>query len=134
MVIEIEQAAAEGREREPLGIAAIAAQHPHTPMPRRTRTPIPLVHAASVQAWKAFKSAYRAFLAAYRYASAQLRAGSVGLPSREGSFPPPLPFVNHAPLSAEVNRRQKIARSAWFSGGVCSAGTSRAGGFEGLQR
>jgi hypothetical protein len=97
MVREIEQAAAEGRRSEPLGIAAIAAQHPHTAMPRRTRTPIPLVHAASVQAWKAFKSAYRAFLAAYRYACAQLRAGVRGIAFPEGSFPPPLPFVNHAP-------------------------------------
>ena len=97
MVTEIEQAAAEGRPREPLGPAALAAQHPHTAMPQRTRTPIPLVHAASVQAWKAFKTAYRAFLVAYRYASAQLRAGVRGIAFPEGSFPPPLPFVNHAP-------------------------------------
>ena len=97
MVSEIEQAAAEGRGYEPLGIAAITAQHPHTATPQRTRTPIPLVHAASVQAWKAFKSAYRAFMAAYRYASAQLRAGVRGIAFPEGSFPPPLPFVNHAP-------------------------------------
>lgn len=97
MVSEIEQAAAEGRERDPLGIAAITAQYPHTAMPQRTRTPIPLVHAASVQAWKAFRIAYRAFLAAYRYASAQLRAGVRAVVFPEGSFPPPLPFVNHAP-------------------------------------
>lgn len=97
MVAEIEATVAEGRSREPLGLAAIAAQHPHTAMPRRTRIPIPLVHAASVQAWKSFKATYRAFAAAYQFASAQLRAGVLVVAFPEGSFPPPLPFVNHAP-------------------------------------
>ena len=97
MVMEIEQAAAEGWGREPLGSEALLAQHPHTPMPRPERIPIPLVHAATVQAWLAFKATYRAFLATYRFASAQLRAGVRWITFPQGSFPPPLPFVVHAP-------------------------------------
>ncbi len=97
MLTEIEDAAAEGREREPLGAVAIVALHPHTTTPRRTRLPIPLVHAATVQAWKAFKAAYHAFVTAYQFASAQLRAGIRVVAFPEGSFPPPLPFVQHAP-------------------------------------
>ena len=97
MIQEIEAAAEESRGREVLGAEALAAQDPHEAVVQRKRTPIPLVHAATVEAWKAFKSAYRAFLVAYQYASARLRAGVRDALFPEGAFPPALPFVEHAP-------------------------------------
>jgi putative transposase len=80
---------------EVLGPEAAAAQDPQTIVRQRRRSPIPLVHAATLGAWLAFRDAYRAFVAAFQYARAQLRSGIKDAMFPEGSFAPTLGFVPH---------------------------------------
>jgi putative transposase len=76
-----------------MGAEAAAAQDPKTIVRQRRRTPIPLVHAASIELWRAFRDAYRAFVAAFQFARAQLKAGIKDAVFPEGSFGPALGFV-----------------------------------------
>jgi hypothetical protein len=92
MVGEIE---AEAHVRPSLGPEEIERQDPATEVLRRKRTPIPLVHAATLELWIEFKQAYWAFVGAYRIASAELRAGIKDVCFPPGSFAPPLGFVPH---------------------------------------
>jgi hypothetical protein len=91
--IESESAASSAQA---MGPEAAAAQDPQTIVRQRRRTPIPLVHAASIELWRAFRDAYRAFVAAFQFARAQLRAGIKDARFPEGSFAPALGFVPFA--------------------------------------
>jgi hypothetical protein len=96
IVFEIEsQAMAELARsgREPLGVAAILRQHPHTRPSRTKKSPAPLYHAATKAMRKAFWQAYAAFVSAFREAADKWREGDRNARFPVGSFPPGLPFV-----------------------------------------
>jgi putative transposase len=95
MVGEIEADAANANARPVFGPEEIGRQNPATEVRRRSRSPIPLVHAATLELWIGFKEAYRPFVCAYRAASAGLRAGIRDVCFPPGSFAPPLGFVPH---------------------------------------
>jgi putative transposase len=78
-----------------LGADSVIKQSTDAEVPRKQRSPIPLVHAASVEMWKAFRDAYRSFVAAYREACELLRAGFRQVKFPPGSFAPSLGFVPH---------------------------------------
>jgi hypothetical protein len=97
VVAEIKaRAEAENREkgRQPMGVAAILAQDPHTKPASTDRSPAPFVHATYDSTEMEFRAAYRAFVDAYRAAVLRLRDRAREL--REmfplWAFPPPLPF------------------------------------------
>jgi REP element-mobilizing transposase RayT len=96
LVSEIEEEAAARRERtgvQPLGPAAILAQHPHSQPAKTKRSPAPAVHAATRAVRRELRNAYFGFVAAYRSAAEKLRAGNRNQPFPMGCFPPALPFV-----------------------------------------
>jgi hypothetical protein len=95
MVGKIDAEAASANARPALGPEEIGRQDPPTEVRRRNRSPIPLVHAATLELWIGFKEAYWAFVGAYRIASAELRAGIKDVCFPPGSFAPPLGFVPH---------------------------------------
>ena len=79
--------------REPLGREAVLRQDPYRAAVGSTRSPAPLVHAASRRVRLAYREAYRLFTLAYRRAAEQLRAGLTSVAFPEGCFPPPGPFL-----------------------------------------
>jgi hypothetical protein len=96
MAEEIETEAATEQGRPARGAEEVEQQDPATTEVRqRKRSPIPLVHAATLALWIEFKEAYGAFVVAYRVASARLRAGIQDVCFPPGSFAPPLGFVPH---------------------------------------
>ena len=79
--------------RTPAGPRRITALDPHY-RPKQVKTaPAPWIHAASHAARSRFREAYACFASAYRRASELFRAGDLGVPFPEGSFPPPRHFV-----------------------------------------
>jgi hypothetical protein len=78
-----------------LGAEEVARQDPATEVRRYKRSPIPLVHAATLALWIEFKEAYGVFVVAYRVASARLHAGIKDACFPSGSFIPPMGFVPH---------------------------------------
>jgi len=96
LIHEIDEETAARRSRtgsQPLGVAAILAQHPHDRPKRSKKSPAPLFHAVSARVRDELWEAYRWFVAAFRDASEKLRAGDRGAAFPAGSFPPALPFV-----------------------------------------
>src|SRR4029077_4228085 len=76
IVARIEEEARKKREEtgiEPLGVAAVQTQHPHTRPNRTTKSPAPLFHAWSKRAYRELYEAYGRFVAAFREASEKLR-------------------------------------------------------------
>jgi hypothetical protein len=78
---------------QPLGPAAILAQHPFGQPAKTKRSFAPRAHAFSREIRKAMVEAYAAFIAAFRDAAEKLRGGDRMARFPEGSFPPGLPFV-----------------------------------------
>lgn len=76
-----------------LGVEAILAKDPQHRPATLSRSPAPLVHAATKTVRKAFYDAYAWFVAAFRDAAERLRQGDRNAPFPSGSFPPALPFV-----------------------------------------
>jgi hypothetical protein len=97
MVAEIEREAARERAAPALGAEAVSAKSPEIAVTQRRRSPIPLVHAATIELRRAFKAAFRAFVDAYCAARARLRSGVRDVIFPEGSFPSPMSFVAHSP-------------------------------------
>jgi hypothetical protein len=95
MAEEIEAEAATEPVLPARGAEEVGRQDPATEVRRRKRSPIPLVHAATLALWIQFKEAYGAFVVAYRVASTRLRAGIQDVCFPPGSFAPPLGFVPH---------------------------------------
>jgi hypothetical protein len=77
-----------------LGAVRVCRQNPHQ-VPNVAESPAPAFHAASRSVRLALRQAYAEFLAAFRSAAALLRAGLQAV-FPEGSFPPSMPFVDHA--------------------------------------
>jgi REP element-mobilizing transposase RayT len=100
-IVEKAQAEREKTGMQPLGPAAIQAQHPHTRPDRIKKSPAPLFHAWSKKAYRELYEAYGHFVAAFRAAAEKLRMGDRTAVFPEGSFPPALPFVR-PPLLAAV--------------------------------
>ena len=76
IVGEIQASAeAENREkgRQPLGVAAILAQDPHTKPASTDRSPAPFVHATDDSTEMEFRVRYRAFVDAFRAGAQRLR-------------------------------------------------------------
>lgn len=97
MVREIEISTAEehvANGSEPMGVAAILEQSPHARPTRVDRSPAPRFHAATRSARRELHAAYAWFLAAYRDAAHQLRCGVRQVVFPDGSFPPPLTYVD----------------------------------------
>jgi REP-associated tyrosine transposase len=89
------EAAARRKETgsQPLGPAAILAQHPFGQPVKTKRSFAPRVHAFRREIRKAMVEAYAWFVAAFRDAAEKLRSGDRMARFPEGSFPPGLPFV-----------------------------------------
>ena len=97
VVAEIKaRADAENREkgRQPMGVAAILAQAPHSKPATTDRSPAPFVQATYDSTEMEFRTAYRAFVDAFRAGALRLRerARELGEMFPLWSFPPPLPF------------------------------------------
>jgi hypothetical protein len=90
------RAEAEIREkgRQPLGVAAILAQDPHSKPVATDRSPAPFVHASDDSTEQEFRAAYRAFVEAFRTGAQRLRERARELAEMLPlwAFPPPLPF------------------------------------------
>jgi hypothetical protein len=92
------QASAEAANREkgrqPMGVAAILAQHPHSKPATTDRSPAPFVHASDDSTELEFRARYRAFVDAFRAGAQRLRERAHEI--REMfpicAFPPALPF------------------------------------------
>ena len=96
--IEVEaRADREARGVEPLGVAAILRQDPHSRPNHTKRSPRPVLHAASKAVRQTFWAAYASFLAAFLEAAEKLKAGDRTAKFPLGSFPPALPFVSSYP-------------------------------------
>jgi hypothetical protein len=77
---------------KPLGVAGILRQDPHDRPANSSRSPAPLVHAASKRARVELRAAYYSLVAAFRIAAERLRSGCRDVVFPRGCFPPPLPF------------------------------------------
>ena len=77
----------------PLGARAISEQHPKDRPAKLKKALAPSFHAATRKARGELEEAYRWFLRSYRRAARLLAAGDRRARFPEGSFPPPLPFV-----------------------------------------
>ena len=90
------KAEAENREkgRQPMGVAAILAQDPHSKPASTDRSPAPFVHATYDSTEVEFRAAYRAFVDAFRAGARRLRDRARELVDMFPlwAFPPPLPF------------------------------------------
>lgn len=90
------KAEAENKEkgRQPMGVAAIRAQDPHSKPESTDRSPAPFVHASDDSKAMAFRAAYRSFVDAFRIGATRLRDRARELSDMFPlyAFPPPLPF------------------------------------------
>ena len=96
LVKSIETAAALARSRtgRPVeGVKAILSRDPQHRPAKLSRSPAPLVHAATKRARKEFYAMYSCFVAAFRDAAEKLRLGDRTASFPAGSFPPALPFA-----------------------------------------
>jgi REP element-mobilizing transposase RayT len=82
---------ATGRPAE--GVEPILSRDPQFRPAKLSRSPAPLVHAATKAARKAFYEMYSWFVAAFRSAAEKLKQGNREARFPIGSFPPGLPFV-----------------------------------------
>jgi hypothetical protein len=91
------RAEADNREkgRQPLGVAAILAQDPHSKPSTTDRSPAPFVHATHDSTVREFRAAYTAFVDAFRGGCVRLleRASELWGLFPLWAFPPPLPFT-----------------------------------------
>ncbi len=95
LVAEIESEAAARHHdegRKPLGRAGILRQDPHDHPASSSRSPAPLVHAASKRVRREMRVVYYQFVAAFRAAAKRLGRGCKDVVFPDGCFPPPLPF------------------------------------------
>lgn len=79
--------------RRPMGAKFIYAQNPHDIPSSPSKSPAPLVHAATRKARQEFLAAYRQFVNEYRRAAERLRSGYRNVTFPLHSFPPAQPFV-----------------------------------------
>jgi len=90
------KAEAENKEkgRQPMGVAAILSQDPHTRPVSTDRSPAPFVHATNDSTELAFRVLYRAFVDAFRAGALRLhdRAREIRDLFPLWAFPPQLPF------------------------------------------
>ena len=90
------RAEAENKEkgRQPVGVAAILAQDPHSKPSSTDRSPAPFVHASDDSTETEFRARYRAFVDAFRAGALRLRDHGRELADMFPlwSFPPALPF------------------------------------------
>ena len=96
MVAEIERETAElnaSLGRSVVGVDKILELDPHSKPRETSKSPAPMVHAATEAAREIFMEAYRIFVAAYRRAAEALRAGHSDVEFPANAFPPAGPFV-----------------------------------------
>ncbi len=90
------EAAAKNKEmgRQPMGVAAILAQDPHSKPASTDRSPAPFVHATDDATEMEFRARYRAFVDAFRVGARRLRDRARELVNMFPlwSFPPASPF------------------------------------------
>lgn len=95
MIVDIEREAGARQRSEggkPLGRSGILCQDPQDRPAYTSRSPAPMVHAASKRARQAIRIVYYLFVAAFRAAAERLRSGCRDAAFPPGCFPPPLPF------------------------------------------
>ena len=98
---EIQEAAAAenmAKGRQPMGVAAILAQDPHSCPATTDRSPAPFVHATDEQTKLDFRARYRAFVDAFRSGALRMRERACQLLDLFPlcAFPPALPFTSMA--------------------------------------
>ena len=77
-----------------MGVQEILERDPQHRPAKLSRSPAPLVHAATERARKALYGMYSWFVAAFQDAAQMLRLGDRTACFPAGSFPPALPFVS----------------------------------------
>jgi hypothetical protein len=96
LVESIEAVAAQERQRtgRPVaGVKAILGRHPQYRPAKLSRSPAPLVHAATKAVRDEFYAMYSWFVAVFQDAAGKLRLGDRTAHFPAGSFPPALPFT-----------------------------------------
>ena len=96
MVTEIERETRDRlktQDRSPLGPKRILKQNPHEQPARTKKSPAPLVHAATLEAWIQYKEAWQEFQSRYRSAAERYRRGDALAVFPEGCFRPLGAFV-----------------------------------------
>ena len=96
LIEEIEREAAAERQKrglQPLGVAAILKQRPHTRPVKTKKSPAPAFHAATKKMRQTLWAMYSEFVGKFRDAAEQWRTGDRTVKFPVGSFPPGLPFV-----------------------------------------
>lgn len=95
LVAEVVQQARQNRgtDKPSSSLRRLLNEHPHHRPPRSTRSPAPLVHAASRETRQALIAAYRRFVDSFQQAKQRMSGIEVATSFPEGSFPPALPFV-----------------------------------------
>ncbi len=88
----VEEIEAEGRQRHRAvrGVQHVREQWPHRRPKRASRSPRPVCHASSKEAWWGWLCRYKAFRYAYRIASQRYRRGDVAAEFPPLAFRPPL--------------------------------------------
>lgn len=76
-----------------LGMRKVLAQSVFDTPNRPKRSPLPLCHASTADAWRAFRDGWRRFTGAYRMASERFRGGVLSAPFPEHAFRPPTPLL-----------------------------------------
>jgi REP element-mobilizing transposase RayT len=77
--------------KRPAGVHAVLRQAPDNRPARTKRTPRPLCHSSSVEAWQAYAEEYRAYFKAYKACSKLFRLGAFTTPFPENSHRPTAP-------------------------------------------
>ncbi len=105
VAIEVEEEAVAKREVEAktiLGVAAILAADPFERPEEVEKSPAPLVHAATRQAYSAFRRLFLNVVEAYQKASKAFRSGDYTVPFPEGTFRPFGGFVGWSESLAPI--------------------------------
>jgi len=103
MVTDIEREYAAKRKasgKNPLGVQAILAQHPHGSPAESKHSPAPLCHASSKKLRERFRAAYRAFVDAFREAAKAPKNEAPGVRFPLYCYPPARAFVGAQETSA----------------------------------
>jgi len=87
----------ESTGRKPLGVRRVLRQDPHSKPESMSRSPKPIVHAASHTVRTAMKIEFYLFRQAYREASEALRDGDLSVEFPAGAHRPRLPFFKGRP-------------------------------------
>jgi REP element-mobilizing transposase RayT len=89
----------EAEDRSPMGAKRVLRQNPYDLPANTKKSPAPIVHAATLDAWIQYKEKWQGFLLRYRGAADRFKHGDRNVIFPEGCFPPRGAFV---PITAQA--------------------------------